>query len=858
MGKSYGRWSNLVVWTLLHLVKCKPQECTSLPVFGGESPGDYCERTLHHLNCSVGPREKIERDTVLLCQIKRKKGWDAYNETLGDLSHCLECEPSKLTSIRMVRITRRDYLDDVASFPTIQLNFTVPKPTVNKDFYTGGISMTFTSYDDPTFETRYRLLDFSNYSYSSPDSDKNHQRVLSFPCFMGYQHEPCKSDNYKVYTLTLTAFSKHKTSLQETPFTELSYNITIYSYYVYNPLRWKSTIAVAFFPTEKDVTILFDPMPNPVSDTTYSVSLVKVYNNKTTRNKMIVSDKYHHCFQEVDAGIYYILIEVITTDDKCSDSCRFTKSHTFEIRNSNSMKAAAVAGNGPSHAEHMVIPSVGGGVLALLLLGVLCYYRWKNNLQLKDTEIYSSPKILLIYSNNRKENITLATEFAKFCRRKLQIDLIYDKLKDEITKIEDVGYASWYTEKLEEFPAAVILWTPGSDIKAEETDKSNEFNVGVTFALNSKTNDDKRVACVYFAKAHKGAISRDIQKEVRVFCIPKKSVELATYLHGHRRLHTINIDKDSDLENAILAFNTNNKSNDAMIVTSAQKEIIEFEETKVLSEKELDEEISVLKEEFRQNTGNLSNSSKSSASNAEHIIYNPDCPIHGEHSNIKASNHPHPFPERTSRCHKKHHALFHAEAEHQHSCPSKINQEYSDQCLDSFDYSVHNSIEEPLLSEQIGYHVSKRIHSHYHSRIESCHPNPVQGRYPVNDDQGYNSDHIRHTHKNNPPMLLRQYSAGAEYSGASTRTKDYRANQRKRNNLTPYDSDSYDEDSENTPLNHPKFYLEEEDIQPSNSRLKTSNKSCSLDSIESNDSNYSKRSDSISSYDLKMSLQKFI
>ncbi|XP_062596248.1 uncharacterized protein LOC134257674 isoform X2 [Saccostrea cucullata] len=591
----------------------------------------------------------------------------------------------------------------------------------------------------------------------------------------------------------------------------------------------------------------------------YNVSLFSIDLNKTYKNILTANQRY--CFEDVVDGNYYVSIEVITTDVKCSDSCRFTKSSFFKVGNPMNKGKFSVRRN--DHTENTVLSVIGGVVVGVLLLVILCYmyYRWRNNLSPKDTEMYDNLKILLIYSDNRKENIILATEFAKFCRIKLQIEIIYDKLKDEMTKIKDVGYASWYMEKLEDLPAAIILWTPGSDTKAEEGTKSNEFNVGVTFALNSKTNDDKRIACVYFDKAHKGSISSDIRKEVRVFCIPKKSGDLAAFLQGHKRLRQVNINKDSSLENAVLAINTNiNNSNDTMIVTSEQKEIIENEETNVLSEEELDEEISMLKKKIeKKNTTNLSNSSKSSTSNGEIPIYNPYCPVHGEHSKMRRGNtshHPHSASDRSS-CLKKHHHIFPGETEHQYSCPSKINQEYTDHNVDSFNNSVHYTLDEPLLTE----HKCVPFHSHYPNRMESSYPNSAQDQFAPNHDQGYKYEYVRHSRKSNAPMLLRQHSAGAEYSASTRRkSKEYKDyNQRKRDNLTPYDSDSYDEEIENTPLNHPKFYLEEEeDAQPSNLCLKTSNKSYSLDSIESNDSNYSKRSDSISSYDLKMSLQKFI
>lgn len=63
-------------------------------------------------------------------------GWDSYQKTLGNLSQCQYevCEPSQLVSLRVVRIKQRPYLDEVNSWPTIQLKFTVPKATPERKF----------------------------------------------------------------------------------------------------------------------------------------------------------------------------------------------------------------------------------------------------------------------------------------------------------------------------------------------------------------------------------------------------------------------------------------------------------------------------------------------------------------------------------------------------------------------------------------------------------------------------------------------------------------------------------------------------------------------------------------------------
>lgn len=57
------------------------------------------------------------------------------------------------------------------------------------------------------------------------------QRILRFPCFMGFYFVRCQSDSYKVYSLRLKTFSKWRTETNSTPFTEITYNITVYGYY---------------------------------------------------------------------------------------------------------------------------------------------------------------------------------------------------------------------------------------------------------------------------------------------------------------------------------------------------------------------------------------------------------------------------------------------------------------------------------------------------------------------------------------------------------------------------------------------------------------------------------------------------
>lgn len=57
MGDSHGRWSNLLVWTLIHLARCAPQQQCVDPNYidvHARNVGEYCEETVNRMNCSLG------------------------------------------------------------------------------------------------------------------------------------------------------------------------------------------------------------------------------------------------------------------------------------------------------------------------------------------------------------------------------------------------------------------------------------------------------------------------------------------------------------------------------------------------------------------------------------------------------------------------------------------------------------------------------------------------------------------------------------------------------------------------------------------------------------------------------------
>ncbi|XP_048742634.2 uncharacterized protein LOC125656091 [Ostrea edulis] len=566
---------------------CRPRRCKKsymLPNFSG-SLRTHCEETLHKLDCSVGPTKNVIKDTTLQCDIKRRKGWDAYQKTLGDLSRCQyeDCEPSQLVSLQVVRIKQREYLDEVHSWPTIQLNFTIPNATADREFYPGSTLLQMASVEadehrDSEFRSFVRLFHYPKHTSLSPDNAI--QRTLRFPCFIGFQHEPCQSDKYKVYTLTLKSFSNSKTNAGITTFTALSYKITIYNYYIYTPYLWKSTIAVAFFPGEKDVTFLFDPAP--VSVTYYHVSLFNVNDNTTYRHGNI-GQATKHCFKDVMDGTYYITIMVISDDHQCSEGCKSTKSHIFTVGSPNGKifgvknyessspkniieKNVQTTKSDESHIiiEHissdkvpreqgthkqryidirMISISVGCGVglFLAIVLGAVCY-RWKTKKQTKKSDLYSVPKALLVYSHTTPEFRNVAFEFARFCKEKLQIHVLNDDMESDVTISNEskTNCSLWYREKLSKSSAAIILWMSKDK---EDHESSDEFNIGVKLAVDLKCNDFK-VICVYFDKTHKRSIPNVIQKEARLFHFPATLPDFCTYVLGHKISRNITITKE--------------------------------------------------------------------------------------------------------------------------------------------------------------------------------------------------------------------------------------------------------------------------------------------------------------------------
>lgn len=478
------------------------------------------------------------------------------------------------------------------------------------------------------------------------------------------------------------------------------------------------------------------------------------------------------------------------------------------------------------------------------------------------TELSSLPKVLLIYSNNNQINSDLAKELVAFCNRNMQMKVIYDQLDDERYSINDEGYSHWYREKLEESSAAIILWTPGSDEDNQDGERTcNEFNTGVTMALNSKIDDHKKLVCLYLVKSHKLTVPPDIQKEARVYNFPEKSSQIFTFLLGHTRSRPKYFDNNSrfkklvsELEDGnLIDGNRNQTTPDEVPELKGRQETIPL--------KNIDEEILDLKRKVFST--NLSNSSNSSASNTEGVPVNPDCPIHGEVLNNK--HRPHPKRGRPYLRDHKHPPRGFDLEEIEPLQPCHHPQEYNNvvhlPAGDFFDYDFTPHFPGNRMPHPVREHV-------FHDDFDCIYQeNSVHYESDLDYQRRVNDRHVHHNAHNagfhqhlewNRPPHHPSYCRDRE---RNTRDSEH-SFPNMNNGRVLLGENSFDENSQEMSLTskHPKFYLEEEEANDSyiSFHRRRSNSVDSLTSNSSNNSKYSKRSASIDSFELKQSFQKFI
>lgn len=443
----------------------------------------------------------------------------------------------------------------------------------------------------------------------------------------------------------------------------------------------------------------------------------------------------------------------------------------------------------------------------------------------------------------------------------MQMKVIYDQLDDERYSINDKGYSHWYREKLEDSSAAIILWTPGSDVDIQEGERTcNEFNTGVTIALNSKIHHHKKLICIYLVKSHKLTVPPDIQKEARVYYFPERSSQIFAFLHGNTRSRPKYFDNNSRFKKLVSELEDGNL-NDGNTNQTIPVEVPELKERqKTIPLKNIDDEILDLKRKVF--SPNLSNSSNSSASNAEGVAINPDCPIHGEVLNNK--HRPHPKRDRPYLRDHKHPPRGFDLEEIEPLQPYHYPQEYNNvvhlpagNFFDQ-DFSPHfpenhrpHPVEEHVFRDD--FECMLQEHSvHYERDLD--YQRHVNDRY-VHHNAGFHQN----LDWNGPHHHSRYHSASERNTRDSERSLTNMNNGR-----FVQGESSFDENSQEMSLTNknPKFYLEEEEAEAIDSytsfKRQRSNSVDSLTSNSSNNSKYSKRSASIDSFELKQSFQKFI
>lgn len=821
------------------------------------------------MNCSLGPRKNttIIDDTSFPCQIRRGK---LDESALGPLTRCpySKCEPALLQSLKLTKLKRQDSGEEYR-WSALQLTFSLPVPFGSPDdgYSARAIEVTFSSdnktkNDDLMFGQIYRVFDFNSYIYTSLDLDKtnpNNIRILRFPCFMGFYFERCKSDNYKVYSIRLKTFSKWRLETKLTPFTEITYNITVYGYYVYHKSLWKSTIALTLYPGNRDVTVVFDSAPESIK-IMYNVSLINAESNKICGYQLVFGEPKPLLFKNTPDGLYYV--SIVTCKESTCNSHIYTKSHNITVGSPNSTQSPESSSVEWLPFIKWFLPVMGGAVTALTLLALLCHHRWKSHTRLsKNAELSSFPKVLLIYSNNNQINSELAKELVAFCNRNMQMKVIYDQLDDERYSINDEGYSHWYREKLEDSSAAIILWTPGSDVDNQKGERTcNEFNTGVTIALNSKIHHHKKLICIYLVKSHKLTVPPDIQKEARVYYFPERSSQIFAFLHGNTRSRPKYFDNNSRFKKLVSELEDGNL-NDGNTNRTIPVEVPELKERqKTIPLKNIDDEILDLKRKVF--SPNLSNSSNSSASNAEGVAINPDCPIHGEVLNNK--HRPHQKRDRPYLRDHKHPPRGFDLEEIEPLQPYHYPQEYNNVVhlpagnFFDHDFSPHfqgnhrpHPVEEHVFRDD--FECILQEHSvHYERDLD--YERHVNDRY-VHHNAGFHQN----LDWNGPHHHSRYHSASERNTRDSERSLTNMNNGR-----FVQGESSFDENSQEMSLTNknPKFYLEEEEAEAIDSytsfKRQRSNSVDSLTSNSSNNSKYSKRSASIDSFELKQALQKFI
>lgn len=76
---------------------------------------------------------------------------------------------------------------------------------------------------------------------------------------------------------------------------------------MYHEEHWKSTIALTLFPGNRDVTVVFDPAPDSITN---YVFLINAESNELYKNQQVFGEPKPVLFKNTPDGLYYVSVSM--------------------------------------------------------------------------------------------------------------------------------------------------------------------------------------------------------------------------------------------------------------------------------------------------------------------------------------------------------------------------------------------------------------------------------------------------------------------------------------------------------------------------------------------------------------------
>lgn len=83
-----------------------------------------------------------------------------------------------------------------------------------------------------------------------------------------------------------------------------------FSVYTHRRSLWKSTIALALYPGNRNVTVVFDPAPDSIKVFMYNVSLINAESGELHRCQLVSEQPKPLLFEKTPDGLYYVSVSM--------------------------------------------------------------------------------------------------------------------------------------------------------------------------------------------------------------------------------------------------------------------------------------------------------------------------------------------------------------------------------------------------------------------------------------------------------------------------------------------------------------------------------------------------------------------